>query len=209
MAAVERDECGIRAARGHLLEVFGTGDTALGSAQEQGGAGCGKEVLPMVAAEVSLRTDELAGFEGKGPAIRSLAKRVFQVGCKAFSYFGNEGFACWRDSRPWKDEADVVGHDGPNIFEDECLDLAGMACRELKGIDASERAAEQDSFFQMEVMEKGFDVGDVVSAGIRPGVAGVAVAALVKRKDAPVGSERGSERREGRGFHQVAVQSNE
>ncbi len=207
--AVEGEEVCVGTTVGHFLEMFGSGNAALGAADQKRGARSGEKVVPVIAAETGLGSDHFAGFEGKGPAVGSLAERVNKVGSEALADFGDEGVAGRRDAGPGKDEADVVGDHGADVLNDERGDAFRMAGSELERVDATEGAAEERGLLQTEVREESFNVADVVVARVGGRVAGVAVAALIERDDAPMGRKEFGELREGGGFHQVAMECEE
>lgn len=206
VASVESGEAGIGAAVGHLLELIGNGDAAFAATDEKSRTGGGEEIGPVIAAELLLRTNKLAGLEGEAPALGRVAKGVRDVLRKTRADFRSEGFAGWVDAGPGQDEADVVGDRGSDVFDDESGDLFGVERGELVGIDAAEGTAKEDGVLEAQMGEERFDIGDVVGAGVGGSVAGVAVTALIESNDAPIGGERFGEGSEGRGFHQVAVQ---
>jgi hypothetical protein len=209
VAAFESEEGCVGAAESHPLEVFGGGDAALCAANEKGRTDGGEEIVPMIAAEGVLGGDHLVRLEGEGPTVGSLAEGIREVGGEALANFGYEVFASGRDAGPVEDEADVVGDDGADVFNDERGDLFGMAGGELEGVDAAEGTAEQHGLRKVEMGKECFEVADVVGALVGGRVAGAAVAALIERDDAPMRCEVCGEGREGGGFHQVAVESNE
>ena len=201
VAAFESEEGCVGAAESHLLEVFGGGDAALCATDEEGGAGGGEEVLPVIAAEGVLGSYHFTRVEGEGPTVGSLAEGIREVGGEALADFGDEVVEGGRDAGP--------GKDGTDVFEDKCGDLFWMAGGELEGVDAAEGTAEQHGLRKVEMGKECFEVADVVGALVGGRVAGAAVAALIERDDAPMRCEVCGEGREGGGFHQVAVESNE
>lgn len=209
MAAVESDEGGVGAARSHLIKMIRFGDATLASAQEEGGTGGGEPVAPMVAIEMSLRGEHLLRLEGETPTVDGVSEGVRKKRGEARTDFVGEIFARGIKASPGKDEADVVGDDGADIFNDECGDLSGVECGELKSIDAAEGVAEQDGGLKFEVGVEGGNVTEVVGARIAGGVAGVAMAALIKGDDSPAWSKIGGKASESRGFHEVSVQCDE
>jgi len=84
-----------------------------------------------------------------------------------------------------------------------------MTGGKLEGVDTAEGVAEEHGLREVEVREEGFQIAEVVGALVCGCVAGVAVASLIERDDAPSGREGRGQGHKGRGFHQVAVESDE
>ena len=132
---------------------------------------------------------DLSWFKGEFPAGRGFAEGVFEVWCESRADAFGEGLACRELSLPGEDECGLVGDDYADVFDDEAADLLRMAGGELVGVDAAEGVAEKYGVVQVEVIEEGFEVVQVVGAGVACGVVGVSVATLVECDEPPFGCE--------------------
>jgi hypothetical protein len=209
VAAIECFETRVWPSRGHLLALVLRCHFAVLSAKKESRAVGGEPVVPVIAGGASARGYDLTWFEGELPAGRSFAEGVFEVGCESRANAFGEGFACWELSLPCEDEGGLVVEDYADVLDDEAADFFRMTGGELVSVDAAEGVAQKDGVVQVEVIEEGFEILQVVGAGVGCGVVGVSVATLVECDEAPFGCEARGQRREGECLHDVRVESDE
>jgi hypothetical protein len=81
-----------------------------------------------------------------------------------------------------------------------------MSGGELIGVHSTQRIAEHDCLLHAKMSEQRFQITEIVVTAIGFRMIGVAVSALVRRDDPPLGRQRLRQRLVGQSFHPVRVQ---
>jgi hypothetical protein len=165
--------------------------------------------VPVIAVGAFARGYDLFWLKGELPAGGSFAEGVLEVGRESRADALGESLACGEHSFPGEYEGRLVADDHAEVFDDEASDHLRMPRGELIGVDAAERVAEKNCVVQVQVIEEGFEVEEVVGAGVARGVVRVSMTSLVECDDSPLACEEFGERREGGRLHDVRMESDE
>jgi hypothetical protein len=209
VAAIECFETRVWPSRSHLLALVLSCHSAVLSSKEQSWAVGGEPVVPVIAGGAFSRGYDLPWFKRQLPAGGGFAEGVFEIWRESRADTFCESLACREFSFPCEDERRLVVQDYADVLDDEAADFLRMTSGELVGVDTAEGVAQKDGIVQVEMVEEGFEVEEVIGAGVARGVVGVSVATLVERDNSPFGCQEFGKRHEGECFHDVCVESDE